>query len=53
MYLTLNFLVSRAMIEYHVMIPLAYLSLLIIAPHQIFAKMTCKILLMILALWLA
>jgi hypothetical protein len=53
MYLTLNFLVSRAMIQYHIMIPLAYLSSLIIAPHQIFTKVACMILLMILALWLA
>jgi hypothetical protein len=44
MYLSLNFLVLRAMIQYHNMILLSPLSSLISVPHYIFANMTCMIL---------
>jgi hypothetical protein len=38
MYLLVDFLVLRVMIWYNIMIPLSPLSLIIIAPHQIFAN---------------
>jgi hypothetical protein len=48
----IEFLVLRAMIRYHIMIPLSSLTSLIGVPHQIFANMACMILVMILPLWL-
>jgi hypothetical protein len=41
------------MIRYHIMIPLPSLTLLIGAPHHIFANMACMIVLMILPLYVA
>jgi hypothetical protein len=38
MYLLVDFLVLRVVIWYNIMIPLSPLSLIIIAPHQIFAN---------------
>jgi hypothetical protein len=44
MYLLLNFSVLRAMILYHIMIPLSPFSLLIDAPHQILNSDTMDVL---------
>jgi hypothetical protein len=38
-YLLVQFLILRIMIQYHIMIPLSSLSLLIVTPYQIFANM--------------
>jgi hypothetical protein len=52
MQLPIDFLVLRAIIRYHIMIPLSPFTLLVVVPRQIFANMACMILPMILLLWL-